>query len=198
MRFRRLAAALILTAAALAIAAIWIRAAWPRSGTTEATAVHMPAATATPAGERLVIPSIGVNALVVSAGWDAEGNMAAPGAPDEVAWYDFTSRPGTAGNATMAGHFAGRDGVRAAFANLANLAPGDSITFIDAAGNEVHYRVVAVDEIDAFTTDVEAVIQWTEPESLTLITCSGEFVWTALTYSTRTVVRAERVPTPGM
>ena len=56
---------------------------------------------------------------------------------------------------------------------------------------------MSIEEIDAFTTDIESVINWTEPESLTLITCSGEFVWTALTYSTRMVVRAERVPDPA-
>lgn len=190
---RRLIASSLLTAAAVAIAVLWVTILWPRSETTEAPLVQaqVPAATATPAGVRLVIPSIAVDAPVVSYGIDADGNMATPDGPSEVAWYDFTPRPGSPGNAVMAGHLNWRDGTVAVFATLA---PGDAIDFVDEAGKAVHYRVVSIEEIDALTADSDSVINWTEAESLTLITCSGEFLWTASSYATRTIVRAERVP----
>src|SRR5688572_25346850 len=133
MRSWRLIASLLLTAVAVVAAVFWVRTLWPRSETTEATVVQTPAvATPTPsAGVRLVIPSIGVDAPVVPAGWDEDGNMASPEAPEEVAWYEFTPRPGTPGNAVMAAHLNWRGGGKAAFAELANLAPGDAIEFFD-------------------------------------------------------------------
>jgi LPXTG-site transpeptidase (sortase) family protein len=145
---------------------------------------------------RLVIPTLGVDAPIVAAARDARGNMAAPEGPREVDWYDFTARPGEPGNAVMAGHLNWRDGTVAVFAQLAKVAPGDPVQVIEENGETLHYRVVSVEDIDAFTTDVSTVLDWTAPESLTLITCSGQFVWTAASYSERTVVRAERIADP--
>ena len=143
---------------------------------------------------RLVIPSIAVDAPVVSHGLDADGNMATPDGPSEVAWYDFTPRPGSPGNAVMAGHLNWRDGTVAVFAKLASLAPGDAIDFVDEAGQAVHYRVVSIEEIDALTADTDSVINWTEVREPDAHHLLGRVPRTASSYATRTIVRAERVP----
>ena len=122
--------------------------------------------------------------------------MQTPAGPKEVDWYDFTSEPGEPGNAVMAGHLNWRDGTLAVFARLATLTPGDAIDVVRHDGDSLHYRVVAVEEVDAFTTDLSWVLDWGARESLTLLTCSGQFVWTASSYSQRTVVRAERIADP--
>jgi LPXTG-site transpeptidase (sortase) family protein len=198
MRARRLLAALLLTAAAAAVAILLVFLMVPRS-TTEAPSVQAEAPAPTPpaTGIRLVIPTLGVDAPIVTAGRDAKGDMAAPTGPHEVNWYDFTAKPGEPGNAVMAGHLNWRDGTIAVFAKLATVAPGDPVQVVEDNGQTLRYRVVSVEDVDAFTTDVATVLNWTAPESLTLITCSGQFVWTAASYSERTIVRAERIADPS-
>jgi LPXTG-site transpeptidase (sortase) family protein len=197
MQARRLLAAFLLTAAASAVAILWVFLMGPWSSTrAPSVQAEAPAPTQPPTGVRLVIPSLGVDAPIVPAGKDDKGNMAAPTGPHEVNWYEFTAKPGEPGNAVMAGHLNWRDGTIAVFAKLATVAPGDDVRVIEDNGATLHYRVVSVEDVDAFTTDVSTVLNWTAPESLTLITCSGEFVWTAASYSERTIVRAERIADP--
>jgi len=197
-RLQRLRAALLLTAAAVGLALLWVYVVGPRSSGEAPDLSAAQLATAAPAaGPRLAIPVLGVDAPITPMGQDAEGNLAAPDGPHEVAWYDFTAHPGFPGNAVMAGHLNWRDGSTAVFAHLATLVPGDIVDVIEDNGEALHYRVVAVEDMDAFTTDVRQILEWTGPESLTLITCSGEYVWTAASYAQRTVVRAERVDAAG-
>jgi hypothetical protein len=47
---------------------------------------------------RLVIPKMGIDAPVTVKGLDASGAMQNPNGPEDVAWYDFTARPGQGGN----------------------------------------------------------------------------------------------------
>ena len=57
----------------------------------------------------VVIPWLGVQAPVEKKGIDSRNQMEAPDRPFDVAWYPFTARPGSGGNAVFAGHkdFAG-------------------------------------------------------------------------------------------
>jgi len=87
--------------------------------TPTAPAPTAPASTALPA--RLVIPRIGVDAPVTVKGLDPNGVMQNPNGPEDVAWYDFTSRPGQGGNAVFSGHLDYQDCGPAIFARLREM-----------------------------------------------------------------------------
>ena len=77
------------------------------------------ASTALPA--RLVIPKIGVDAPVAVKGLDPNGAMQNPNGPEDVAWCDFTSRPGQGGNAVFSGHLDYHDYGPAVIARLREM-----------------------------------------------------------------------------
>ena len=52
----------------------------------------------------LVIPDAKVDATIVTMGIDENGVMQSPHNAYDVAWYDFSARPGFGGNAVFSGH----------------------------------------------------------------------------------------------
>jgi sortase (surface protein transpeptidase) len=66
---------------------------------------------------RSVIPRIGIDTPVAVKGLD-------PNAPGDVAWYDFTARPGQDGNAAFSGHADYHDYGPAVFARPRDVADG--------------------------------------------------------------------------
>lgn len=156
---------------------------------------------------RLRIPSIGVNAPVGA--WAVKGTvMPEPHGPVDVAWYDLSAFPGQGGypgggkNAVFGAHAdLNRDiagvGRRytgpAVFWNLDQLRPGDRVE-VDINGQTLKYSVVWSREVDAETADWGP--HWSSAvkvDSITLYTCGGKFNPDTHEYSTRLVVRAERV-----
>lgn len=127
------------------------------------------------AGFRLVIDSIGVNALVVRLGLDPDNVPQVPYNGAKVAWYDFTAKPATGGNAVMSGHvrWAGEPGV---FADLDELEAGDIIRVKWRNGGESVYEVSVNRMIDADHPDALWVMEPTNQDIITLITCAGTFV----------------------
>jgi LPXTG-site transpeptidase (sortase) family protein len=147
----------------------------------------------------MFIDRIGVGAPVVTYGLDANRAPIVPtgaGAGGIVAWYDFSARPGTGGNAVYAGHVTWNGA--AVFYNLSVLSGDDYIRLRDDRGAELTYRVVMNQEMGA---DDPATLQMMYPESrdmLTIITCGGSFYSTGDPvfggeYTSRTVIRAELV-----
>ena len=53
---------------------------------------------------RLVIPRIGVDAVIQPLGRDSHGAVASPSKLDAVGWFDQSSSPGLAGDAILDGH----------------------------------------------------------------------------------------------
>src|SRR4030042_1514575 len=94
-----------------------------------ATASPVPAvAVATPSDSpplRIVIPHIGVDALIHTKDMDADGVMEPPDGPEDVAWYGFTARPGSGSNAVFSAHVDYRGYGPAVFADLKKPAKGD-------------------------------------------------------------------------
>ena len=84
-----------------------------------------PVETALPA--RIVIPSIGVDAPISVKSLGPDGTMQPPNGPEDVAWYDFTARPGSGGNAVFSAHVDYHDYGPAVFAKLKDLQKGDAI-----------------------------------------------------------------------
>jgi sortase (surface protein transpeptidase) len=76
---------------------------------------------------RLVIPKIGIDAPVTVKGLDPSGAMQNPNGPEDVAWYDFTARPGQGGNTVFSGHLNYHDYGPAVFARLWEMTAGDLV-----------------------------------------------------------------------
>jgi hypothetical protein len=53
---------------------------------------------------RIVIPKAKVDAPLVMLGIDDNGVMQSTSNAWDVAWYDFSARPGASGNAVFSGH----------------------------------------------------------------------------------------------
>jgi LPXTG-site transpeptidase (sortase) family protein len=141
---------------------------------------------------RLLIPSIGVDAAVEVKSIGADGVMQAPGAPDVVTWYDFSSPPAGDGNAVFAGHLDYAGYGPAVFWRLGDLQGNDVIEVFQQDGTNVRYRVTSVRPFAA-TDDARAVIASTGRPTITLITCEGTFDGQARAYDQRLVVTGDRI-----
>jgi sortase (surface protein transpeptidase) len=156
---------------------------------------------------RMRIPAIGVDAPIGVRVVGADGAMPDPTGPSDVVWYDFQNMPGFGGvpgaghNAVFAAHvdraayldYAGVNYIGAGiFYSLSDLDPGDLIE-LDIGGNTLYYIVAWRQNVSASDT------QWADYltsdvgiDSITLITCGGQFDAETHGYTKRTLVRATR------
>jgi LPXTG-site transpeptidase (sortase) family protein len=141
---------------------------------------------------RLIIPSAKVNAPLQTKGVNTRNEMENPDGKDNVAWYNFTARPGFGSNAVFSGHVDWYTGERGVFWYLRDLKEGDEITLRLSDGMELKYRVVRNETFKADNAPVAEIVGPTTAESITLITCEGVFSRNSQDYSDRRVVRAER------
>ena len=142
---------------------------------------------------RLVIPTIGVDALIQHVGLaqDGSGEMGIPSNFDDVGWYQPGVRPGMEGSAVMAGHLNGKGVPEAVFYNLHTLHVGDELVVMSADRIEDIFYVVKIEfyDYDAPATDV--FVSTDGKKRLNLITCGGEWLADKNVYDKRVVVFAE-------
>jgi LPXTG-site transpeptidase (sortase) family protein len=167
----------------------------PSSGSTEATP-----ATAAPGDPpegvdiaRLLVPSLGIDAPIITMGVDTDGTMQSPANPTDVAWYSFSARPGERSNVVMAGHLDYVNYGPAVFYRIKEARPGEEVQLVLVDGTTASYRVIDVTSYDEATAPVLDIVGPTDAELVTLITCGGSFDPLAREYDKRVVLRAERV-----
>lgn len=154
-------------------------------------------------GYRLVIDKLGVNNVVDTYGLDDNQIPVVPTGDDAaevIAWYNFSARPGTGGNAVFAGHNSWFG--EAVFTYLYTLASGDQIKLVDAEGTELVYTVTSVFSVDPEDPKAVEVMLATNSDVVTLITCGGAFEDTndpvfGGEFSERVVVRADLTSVDG-
>ena len=143
---------------------------------------------------RLEIAKINVNAKFVTLGIIASTNtMDSPKNKDDVAYYDFTPRPGYGGNTVLSAHvdwFTGQTGV---FWDLKKLEKGDEIDIVLEDGKKYRYKITETQLYNSDEAPIDQIIGDTPVESVTMITCEGSFNPSAAEYNKRRVVRAERI-----
>ncbi len=155
-----------------------------------------PTPTAVPQAQdvaRLVVPSLDIDAPIVALGVDADGAMQAPNNPTDVAWYNFSARPGEIGNIVMAGHLDYVNYGPAVFYHLKDAHLGDELQLVLVDGSVARYRVLNVTSYDEATAPVQDIVGPTDGEVVTLITCGGSFDTLSREYDKRIVLRAERI-----
>ena len=157
---------------------------------------------------RMRVPALGIDAPLGVRLVGGDGQMPNPAGPSDVIWYDFSEWEGIGGaiggggNAVFSGHvdyaarvpYAGVDyRGRGVFFSLSLLSPGDVIE-VESAGQTIRYAVSWRQTVDAEATDWgEMLSADVAVDSITLITCGGEFDFDSRSYVDRVVIRAERI-----
>ena len=148
-------------------------------------------------GQRLIIPSIGIDAEFTVKQVGTDGQMPNPSGPTDVAYYDFSQwpglggLPGKGGNVVLAGHVDYINYGPAVFWKLHELAAGDTIQIQLDDGTMATYKVEFNKQIEVGDVDWSSIVQATADESITLITCGGQFE--AGHYNNRQIVWGRRV-----
>jgi sortase (surface protein transpeptidase) len=138
--------------------------------------VHMADAAANPL--RLIIPTIGVNAIVEQLGIQANGDLATPTQRpwEDVGWYKLGPHPGERGSAVIDGHLDRPGGYPAVFWRLSDMRVGDEVLVVNGAGKTLHFRVTYI----AYYPPLQAPLQYIFGNDggiyLNLITCAGDWI----------------------
>lgn len=150
---------------------------------------------------RMIIEKIGVDAPVLVLGLDENQVPEVPSGPDEVAWYDWSSKPGWGSNAVFSGHvdwtIYGQP-VVGVFYYLHDIGLDDEIKIVLDDGTEYRYVVTGNQAMSDDDPDTLKVMSATPNDVITLITCGGTWVrdWTNPLggyYTMRQIVRAELI-----
>lgn len=127
-----------------------------------------------PDGVRLIIPSIGVNATVVSLGLNADGTLQVPASFDQAGWWSGGTFPGQPGPAVVVGHVSSVAGP-AVFYRLGLLHPGDLVTVTNGSGTSATFSVTRLMEVNKDNFPTQLVYGPVSDPELRLVTCSGSF-----------------------
>jgi sortase (surface protein transpeptidase) len=137
---------------------------------------------------RVAVPSLGIDAPIVSLQMDADGDLPTPSSARTVAWYDYSAGPSDMGNAVLAGHVDWNFEI-GAFAPLIRATPGMTVT-LSADGTAAVYRIESVSVVpDGDRDGLNALRTDGDNTSITLVTCGGEFDWATRSYQDRVIVR---------
>lgn len=167
-----------------------------------------PSLTQVGSGDKLVISSIGVNASLTYRKVGLDGVMPNPDSPDDIVYYDFSNwpgkggAPGQGGNSIFAGHVdsgtkACDNGTKpppceAVLWDLNQLKIGDEID-VQISGQAYKYKVTSNQPINATTGPWDQIVSATAQESITIITCGGDFNRDTHEYNNRQVLTATRM-----
>ncbi len=138
-----------------------------------------------PPPNRILIPSVGIDAKVISLGThvNENGELVWDTAPFAVGHHNGTANPGEVGNVVMSGHISSRS-EGAVFKSLPEVKVGDGVVVVtkerDFLYQIVDRQIVEPGQIEILNTD--------GGEMLTLITCFPDRV-----YTHRLVLKARRI-----
>ena len=142
---------------------------------------------------RMRIPSINVDATILSMGLTNTGAMDTPKNAEDVAWFNLGVQPGEIGSAVIAGHYGTwKNGSGSVFDNLNTLNNGDSISIEDENGAVISFKVRDIQKYDPAADATEIFSSDDEKAHLNLITCQGLWNKDAKSFSQRLVVFTDK------
>ena len=151
------------------------------------------------------IDALGADAAVEVAEIDETGTMQDPSGPWVVAWYEDLAAVGEGSNVVLADHvdYWNTEGGAAVFSALKPWSPeaigkGDLIEVYGEDDEVYEYEVVSnklYDMQNDMTPEVirDEIVGPTDEETLTIITCGGDFNYETGEYYSRAVIRAKAV-----
>jgi len=127
---------------------------------------------------RLLIPAIGVNALIESVGILPGGDLATPTKSpwQNVGWYKVGPRPGERGSAVIDGHLDRPGGYPAVFWRLRDLRVGDEVFVRNTDGTTRHFQVTRIALYKPETAPFQDIFGNRSGAYLNLITCAGDWI----------------------
>lgn len=142
----------------------------------------------------LTVEKLGIyNARVIAMGVTADGAMDVPNNIFDVGWYIGSSKPGEGGTVVIDGHNGGPN-IHGVFKELPSLVQGDTIVIERGDGRKFNYKVaenvtVPLSDANAY---METALNSPVPgqESVTLISCTGDWSQVQYTYLSRQFTRA--------
>ena len=142
----------------------------------------------------LSIEKLGVkNARILPMGVNMKGELDTPRNIFDVGWYESSGKPGQGGTLMIDGHNGGPH-VHGVFKNLPDLKTGDIIKIERGDGEVFKYKVAENVTVDLAEADKYMATAAVSPESgiesVTLITCTGEWSQAQGTYLSRQFTRA--------
>lgn len=136
------------------------------------------------------IPVLNVNASIEEVGRLKNGQMGVPQNPENVGWFAPGIRPGSPGNAVIAGHVDSLTGP-AVFFELDKLKKGDEIIVRGKDNEKMRFIVVKIASYPRENAPIDTIFGFTYGSGLNLITCTGEFNRKAKTHEERLVIYIE-------
>lgn len=145
----------------------------------------------------LYVDKLGISqARILEIGVNPNGQMQTPYSIFDAGWYNGSSKPGMGGTAVFDGHNGGPN-VQGIFKKLNTLEPGDEIRIEMGSGIVYTYRVYDNVEVKLSEADKKMASLMTTPvpgqESISIISCIGEWSSKQKTYLSRQFLRATLV-----
>ena len=142
----------------------------------------------------LSVEKLGVEkARILPVGINPDGELGTPNNIFDVGWYESSGKPGQGKTMLIDGHNGGPH-VHGVFKELPSLVAGDRIVVERGDGMMFTYAVVENIEVPLGRSDVYMATAVKSPESgkesVTLITCTGEWSHAQGTYLSRQFTRA--------
>lgn len=142
----------------------------------------------------LTIEKLGIkNARILPMGINEKGELGTPNNIFDVGWYVDSGKPGQGGTMVIDGHNGGPH-VHGVFKTLPDLKEGDLIVVERGDGQKFKYKVVENKAISLTDSNSYMSVALISPvpgvESVTLITCTGEWSEQQRTYLSRQFTRA--------
>lgn len=143
--------------------------------------------------DRLNIPALDLDAIVLRVGVTPKGNMAVPPNYIDVGWYKYGTVPGQVGSAVFAGHVDNGLGFDGVFKHLNKLKIDDDIYVITKKGTRLHFIVEGIESYPYTEVPTNRLFKNSDAIRLNLVTCDGGWIQGEKTYDRRLVVYTKLV-----
>lgn len=126
---------------------------------------------------RVKIPTIKLDAVVVTVGTNPDGSLEVPELrhPQLTGWYRYGPSPGERGNAVIVGHVDSRASGPAVFYELGGLKPGTKIEVVRLDGSVATFTVDVVKSFPKDEFPANRIYGATDEMGLRLVTCGPPY-----------------------